>query len=114
MALVILSFPLLLGSLPGPATGTFRSLLPEFNTAPDVLAQSRLDMAELQIDPAIWGRFAGEGHLYMAAHLLAISPGGMFSRLLPEHGADDIYLSRYNELVVMRASVALPGLRIVC
>jgi ABC-type transport system substrate-binding protein len=99
-----LAFPVPIGTLPTPAAGTFRSLFPEFNTAPDAVVQSRLDQAQIQIDPAIWGDRSGEGQVYLAAHLLAISPGGQFARLLSKEGSST-YQKRYDEMVIMVAGL---------
>ncbi len=99
-----LAFPVPLGSLPTPAAGTWRSLFPEFNTAPDVLIQSRLDLAQLQIDPAIWGDRAGEGQAWLAAHLMATAPGGQFARLLSKEGSST-YKVRYDEMVILVAGL---------
>lgn len=104
-----LTFPLLLGDISDPnvppAPGTFRALFPEFRTAPDDLVSSRLDMAAVQIDPAIWGPRAGEGQAYLAAHLLAISPGGVFARLISQDGTT-VYKTRYDEMVGQVAALA--------
>lgn len=95
-----LVFPILIGTLPTPAPGTWRSLFPEFDTAPDNLVQSRLDQAALQLDLSVWGTRSGEGQAYLAAHLLAISPGGQFARLQSDKGKST-YGTRYEELVIM-------------
>lgn len=83
---------------------TFRGLFPEFDTAPDILAQSRLDQAQVQIDTRIWGTRAGEGQAYLAAHLLAISPGGQFARMVSQKG-DTTFNARYRELVTIVAGL---------
>jgi hypothetical protein len=89
-----LSFPVSLA--------TFRGLFPEFATAPDALAQSRLDQAAVQVDPAVWGARAGEGQVYLSAHLLAIAPGGIFARLQSEKG-QSTYGTYYDRMVIQVA-----------
>lgn len=101
-----LAFPVPIGTVQNPTTGTWRSLFPEFNTAPDQLVQSRLDQAELQIDPAVWGDRAGEGQAYLAAHLLALAPGGQFARLVSKTG-ETTYGTRYRDLIPMVAGLIL-------
>lgn len=96
-----LVFPIPIGATPPatPAAGTWRSLFPEFNTAPDVLVQSRLDQAELQIETSVWGNRAGEGQAYLAAHLIATAPGGQFARMLSKTG-ESTYGKRHAEMVL--------------
>jgi hypothetical protein len=99
-----LAFPVPIGAVQNPAAGSWRSLFPEFNTAPDVLVQSRLDQAALQIDPNIWGQRAGEGQAYLAAHLLAIAPGGQMARLVSKDGSTT-YKTYYDLMVVQVAGL---------
>ncbi len=99
-----LEFPIPLGAVSSPAAGSWRSLFPEFNTCPDWLAQSRLDQAAVQIDPTIWGNRSGEGQAYLAAHLLALSPSGQFSRLQSEKGKTT-YGTYYDLMVVQVAGL---------
>lgn len=101
-----LVFPIPLGTLPTPAAGTWRSLFPEFNTAPDVLVQSRLDQAAIRIDTRVWGQRAGEGQAYLAAHLLCLAPGGQFSRLLSDKGKST-YGTQYDEMIPQVAGLIL-------
>lgn len=76
-----------MSALPFPIDiDTWRGLFPEFSTAPTPLVQSRLDQAAVRIDTAVWGSRAGEGQAFLAAHLLALSPGGQFARLQSEKG----------------------------
>ena len=99
-----LAFPLLIGTISPVVAGTFRALFPEFRTADDTLVQSRLDQAAVQIDTDVWGDRAGEGQAYLAAHLLATAPGGMFARLASEKG-ESTYGARYKELAIIVAGL---------
>jgi hypothetical protein len=99
-----LAFPIPIGTVQNPAAGSWRSLFPEFNTAPDILVQSRLDQAAVRIDTAIWGQRAGEGQAYLAAHLLAIAPGGQFARLVATDG-NTTYKTQYDEMVIQVAGL---------
>jgi|SRR6185312_898804 len=83
---------------------TFLGMFPEFQTAQNVagLIQSRLNMAGLRLDRAVWGEKIGEGQAYLAAHLLCIAPGGTFARLQSNKG-DSTYNTRYEELCRERA-----------
>lgn len=101
-----LVFPIPIGTIQNPAAGTWRSLFPEFNTAPDILVQSRLDQAEIRIDPAVWGVRAGEGQAYLAAHLLALAPGGQFARMVSDKGKTT-YGSQYDEMVIQVAGLVM-------
>lgn len=87
-----LVFPLPLAS--------FRTLFPEFKTAPDTLVQSRLDQAELSIDSAVWRGRSGEGQAYLAADLLVTSSAGHMSRQSPDK-QQSTYRVRYDELLTI-------------
>lgn len=101
-----LAFPIPIGATPpaAPASGTWRSLFPEFNTAPDQLVQSRLDQAALTIDVAVWGDRAGEGQAYLAAHLLALAPGGQFARMVSKTG-ETTYGKQHQAMVIQVAGL---------
>lgn len=101
-----LVFPLPIGAIQNPASGSFRALFPEFNTAPDQLVQSRLDQAALRIDPAVWGSRAGEGQAYLAAHLLALAPGGQFARLVSKEGKTT-YGNEHEKMVIQVAGLVM-------
>ena len=66
----------------------FDAVFPEFADAGDALKQSRLAMAITRTDRSVWGvttitddQLYATGVLYLAAHLLAMSPGGESMRL---------------------------------
>lgn len=64
----------------------FRSEYPDFQSTPDDFVQKYLDRAAKRIDPRIWGEKADEGHGLLAAHLMAISPSGLNSRMVSADG----------------------------
>lgn len=62
-----------------------RAQFPEFNNVSDVLCTAMMGAAVLEIDPSVWGQLgqtggpmtkADQGHLYLSAHKLAVSPFG--------------------------------------
>ncbi len=66
---------------------TFYASFPEFadGGAPqNALVQTKLDEAELDIDPAVWGAKATIGHGYLTAHLLAMTPLGNTAKLVAD------------------------------
>ncbi len=102
------TFPVSLGTLPSAtsASGTWRALYPEFDTAPDALVQGWLDIAANRIDTAVWGVRAGEGHCLLTAHLLATSPFGQMSRMSSAAG-ESVYGVRFAEACQQVAMFAL-------
>ncbi len=59
----------------------WRVQFPEFAAAPDALVQAFLDASELQVDAEVWGTLFDQGHGYLTAHKLALSPYGQAARL---------------------------------
>lgn len=55
----------------------FRARFPEFALASDSLLQSRIDAAILRTPEDVWGDLADEGSGYLAAHLMALTPGAI-------------------------------------
>jgi hypothetical protein len=87
-------------ALPFPIDlATWRSLFPEFATAPDILVQSRIDQAALRIEPLVWGERSGEGQAFLTAHLLTLAPGGQFARLQSDKGKST-YGTQFDQMVV--------------
>jgi hypothetical protein len=81
--------------MPGPApTATpfplalqdFLTRAPEFKTGDTGMIAAALNDAALRIDASVWGPSAGEGHYYLTAHKLAISPFGQNARLVAKDG----------------------------
>lgn len=54
--------------------GMFKARYPEFCDAPDSLVRAVLLEAECRTDETVWGDCYTQGVMYLAAHLLAISP----------------------------------------
>ena len=59
--------------------------------------------ATLEIDVAVWGDLADVGTLWLAAHILCISPYGKNSRLMAKDGTTR-YGNRHKELVKITSS----------
>jgi hypothetical protein len=64
-----MSFPLTLAA--------FVVRRPEFGATSTTLVQANLDEAARSIDATVWGDLAEDGHMYLAAQGLAITPEGM-------------------------------------
>lgn len=76
----------------------FRVQFPEFASADDTLVQAWLDAAALEIDEDVWGDKAPQGHMYLAAHKLALSPYGQAARLA-KSATDSTYNEHFTRLV---------------
>lgn len=59
----------------------FRRRFAEFSKVTDEVIQANLDAALLEIDADIWGAKADQGQMYLAAHLLSLSPYGQGARM---------------------------------
>ena len=86
------------------STTNFLERFPEFsktNVSNPSLVQDMLDDAALVIDPSTWGPLAGQGHGYLAAHMLALSPFGQQARLVLDGKAGDstTYQKHYERLM---------------
>lgn len=86
----------------------FRVRFPEFNSANDPLVNAYLDIAKESIDSEVWGTRENEGHGYLTAHLLCLSPSGQMSRLVAKDGSTT-YEHRYHALIQMIAG----GFRVI-
>ncbi len=85
----------------------FRIQFPEFAACPDELAQAYLDAAALQVGAEVWGTLVDQGHGYLTAHKLALSPYGQAARLSKK--GETTYYQHYQEL---RSSVAGGWIRV--
>ena len=79
----------------------FLTRFPEFKEAAksgtDMLSAA-LNDAALLIDPAVWGTLAGQGHGFLTAKRLALSPFGQQARMVAKDGSTT-YGKHYDELV---------------
>ena len=71
---MVVPFPLSLAN--------FLTRFPEFKQASTELVAATLQDAALMIDCGVWGPKAGQGHGYLTAHRLALSPFGQQARLV--------------------------------
>ena len=89
-------------STPFPlAISDFLARFPEFKgTAKDSsdLIGAALNDAALVIDAGVWGNLAGQGHGYLTAHRLALSPFGQQARMIAK-GGTTTYQAHYEALV---------------
>lgn len=74
----------------------FRAQFPEFNGVSDILVNTMLNAAFLELDTSVWGAYGtsppaitggqmgkvDQGQMYLAAHKLAISPWGQNAKLV--------------------------------
>jgi hypothetical protein len=80
------------------ALSDFLARFPEFSRTDTTLIASALNDAALVIDPSVWGSFAGQGHGYLCAHRLALSPFGQQARLVTKSGSTT-YWEHYEALM---------------
>jgi hypothetical protein len=83
------------------AISDFLARFPEFKgTAKDSsdLIASALNDAALVIDACAWGPLAGQGHGYLTAHRLALSPFGQQARMVAKDGSTT-YQRHYEAMV---------------
>lgn len=76
----------------------FRVQFPEFASVDDPMVQAWLDAAALEIDQVVWGEKAPQGHMYLAAHKMALSPYGQAARLA-KNATDTTYNDHFTRLV---------------
>ena len=85
------------------ALSDFIARYPEFKATSTDLVGAMLNDAALMIDCGVWGPKAGQGHGYLTAHRLALSPFGQQARMvIPAKGttpATSTYKVQYDELV---------------
>lgn len=77
----------------------FRARFPEFNNAPDTLIQATLDGCAVEFASSIWGTKLDEGHGYLTAHKLSLSPFGQQARLADGKRGETTYMLEYTRLV---------------
>jgi Protein of unknown function (DUF4054) len=94
--------------MPGPtptptpfplALSDFQARFPEFKSTDTTLVSTALNDAALLIDRCVWGVLAGQGHGYLTAHRLALSPFGQQARMVAKDGKSTTYLTHYERLV---------------
>jgi Protein of unknown function (DUF4054) len=77
----------------------FQARFPEFKATDTTLVSAALNDAALLIDRCVWGKLAGQGHGYLTAHRLALSPFGQQARMVSKDGKTTTYLTHYKGLV---------------
>ena len=83
------------------AISDFLTRFPEFKGAAangTDMVGAALNDAALMIDACVWGNLAGQGHGYLTAHRLALSPFGQQARMVSKGGTTS-YETHYDELV---------------
>lgn len=74
----------------------FRAQFPEFNGVSDILVNTMLNAAFLELDTSVWGAYGtspsatpggqmskvDQGQMYLAAHKLAVSPWGQNAKMV--------------------------------
>lgn len=60
----------------------FRTYFPEFTQASDGFVQATLNGAAVEMDPVVWGAQYDQGHGYLTAHKLALSPYGQGAKFI--------------------------------
>lgn len=81
---------------------TFRARWPEFATLADSQVQANLTAAARRCDSRVFGDDTDEAVGYLAAHLLAMSPGGQQARLEGKEGTTTYY-AEWQRLARQRA-----------
>jgi hypothetical protein len=81
------------------ALSDFQARYPEFKATSTTLISATLNDAALMIDACVWGALAGQGHGYLTAHRLALSPFGQQARMVAKDGKTTSYWLHYIELV---------------
>lgn len=77
---------------------TFRASFPEFTSAQTAYIEAKLAEAARQIDQTLWGDKAIDGHGYLSAHLMALSPFGNTAKLVNADGSTT-YDGHYQRLL---------------
>lgn len=90
---------------PVTLAASFRARFPEFTSGnyPDATVEIALEDAALQINPNAWGRKAGLGQIYLAAHTMALfgpaslaSPGTVATGVITSESVGEISRSYAN------------------
>ncbi len=74
----------------------FKAEFPEFRATDDALIQAKLNQAARRIHAPVWGDMADDGVMFLAAHLVSISPTGEHARLKP--GEETQYEKEWNRM----------------
>jgi hypothetical protein len=64
---------------------SFVVAFPAFRNTDRPRVEVKIAEAKRQVDEAVWGELTDDGVGYLAAHLLAIMPGGEHARLIPRN-----------------------------
>lgn len=85
---------------------TFLLLCPEFADTDLQLIDLTLQEAGLEMDPIIWGNLLANGHKYLTAHKLCLSPMGQNARLVqpPGSGGTTTYFTHWHRLLLQVTS----------
>ncbi len=67
---------------------TFRIQFPEFANASDALVEAHLAAAAIEVDEDVWAAKYDQGHGYLTAHKLGLSPFGQAARMVIKNVAD--------------------------
>lgn len=90
--------------------GDFRLRFPELDKAPQQIVTRCLATANNWVNPDIWGGVSDDGVAYLAAHYVAMSPGGEHARLDPKavKGDDPLSTTIYGvNFLAMRNAIAV-------
>src|ERR1700747_2873142 len=80
---------------------TFLLLCPEFADTDMQLIDLTLQEAALELEPSIWGAPLANGHKYLTAHKLTLSPMGQNARLVNANGEGiTTYLTHWRQLLL--------------
>lgn len=82
--------------------GEFIEAFPEYQDVSRARIERFLDAAERELHPDVWGAKRGDGVLWLAAHMLALSPMGEPAKLAT-NGATS-YGTHFDALVMSVAS----------
>jgi hypothetical protein len=84
----------------GVTNASFRARFEELSSASDTLIDAVLAEALTSIDADAWGDKADQGQMYLAAHLIAMSPFGVQAGLRAGQGANQTsaYWGTYEDL----------------
>lgn len=76
----------------------FLLICPEFKNTDYALIVATMQEAARELEPCVWGSQLANGHKYLTAHKLCMSPMGQMSRLIAKDG-DTTYHRHFNDLV---------------
>lgn len=87
---------------------TFRTHFPSFVRTEDAFVEAKLAEANRLIQGAYWGDLTEDAQLYMAAHLLSLSPYGVNAATSEPNGKTATVYSQH--LDYLRARLPIRGL----